>query len=87
MRSDENAIHRRLDTDANPTAQVVQAVADQKGTDPLSLRSAWDTVGQVLDPVFSTPPSPDADVEITFKYEGYRITVDQTGHARFDELE
>ncbi|RDI70687.1 HalOD1 output domain-containing protein [Halopelagius longus] len=87
MRADEDSTHRRLDTDANPTAQIVQAVADQKGTDPLSLQSAWDTIGQVLDPVFSTPPSRDADVEITFNYEGYRITVTQDGCATFDELE
>ncbi|MFC6825846.1 HalOD1 output domain-containing protein [Halopelagius fulvigenes] len=87
MRADENEIHRNLDTDANPTAQVVQAVADQKGMDPMSLQSAWNAIGQVLDPLFSTPPSPDADVEITFNYEGYRITVGQDGCATFDELE
>lgn len=85
MRMNDTVIRRTLDTDANPTAQVVQVVADQKGIDPTNLRSAWDAVGRVLDPLFSTA-SPDADVEVTFRYEGYRITVEQNGSATFDEL-
>jgi hypothetical protein len=37
----------------------------------------------MLDVVFENPPAPEAQVEVTFSYEGYRITVEQNGRARF----
>jgi len=37
--------------------------------------------------VFDEPPEPEAQVEMTFGYEGYRITVEQNGDAQFVKTE
>ncbi|WP_123533969.1 HalOD1 output domain-containing protein [Halosimplex salinum] len=79
-----DVVRRDLDTDADePAAQVAVAVAEMDGKDVTEVGNMYDCVDHVLDNLFSTPPSPDARMEITFSYEGYRITVGQDGTARF----
>ncbi|WP_459193874.1 HalOD1 output domain-containing protein [Halosimplex sp. J119] len=75
---------RTLDTDAEePAAEVALAVAELEGKDPTEVENMYDCIDHVLDHLFSTPPSPDARMEVTFSYEGYRITVEQNGTAKF----
>jgi len=70
-------IHRKFDRDAEePSIQVVEAVADIEGTDATELTSIWGCIDSVLGDLFSDPPSPEAQIEIEFNYEGYRITVE-----------
>ncbi|MCL9812086.1 HalOD1 output domain-containing protein [Natranaeroarchaeum aerophilus] len=77
-------IHREFDTDVeNPATQVVEAVAEVEGTEQTELTPIWSCVDSVLVNLFSNPPSPEAQMEIDFSYEGYRITVGQNGSATF----
>ncbi|PSP78134.1 hypothetical protein BRC81_08820 [Halobacteriales archaeon QS_1_68_20] len=81
-------VHRELNTEAgNPGVQVAQAVADIDGRDATELTTIYDCVDGVLDHVFSNPPSADAQLEVTFSYEGYRITVEQGGTTTFVKVE
>jgi len=82
--NDQKIIHRDLDTDAEePAAEVVRVVADLEGEDPSAISNMWECTDDVLDHLFSNPPSPEAQMQIEFSYEEYRITVEQNGSARF----
>ncbi|WP_049894469.1 HalOD1 output domain-containing protein [Salinarchaeum sp. Harcht-Bsk1] len=86
--TDDQIVHRGLDTDVEePAVRISEHVGDLEDRDPTSLATMHDCVDGVLDHIFSTPPSPEAQIEITFSYEGYRITVEQNGHARFVDLD
>ena len=77
---------RKLDTDrGDPAEQIAEIVADLEETDYTQIGTVYRCIDDVLAEIFSTPPAPEARVEVTFSYEGYRITVDQTGHAEFVE--
>jgi hypothetical protein len=81
---EDEIVHRTLETERDePLVQVAEIVADFKEVDADTLDSAYRKVDHLLDNVFSDPPSPDAQVQITFSYEGYRITVEQNGEAKF----
>lgn len=85
---ESDIIHRELDTDAeNPGVHVAEAVADLEDRDATNLSSMWDCVDGALDNIFSNPPAPEAQLEVTFSYETYRITVEQTGDAKFVKTE
>jgi len=80
----EQILHRRLDLDGpEPAIQIAEHVADIADEDVDSLSSTWETFGDVLADLFADPPARDAQVQVTFTYEGYRITVEQDGHAKF----
>lgn len=77
-------IHRELDTSAeSPASELAMAVADIKSEDETGLSPIWGCIDGMLDHLFSNPPAPDAQLEVTFSYEGFRITVEQNGAARF----
>lgn len=78
-------IHRSLNTDAkdNPSVQIAEAVADIEGKDPTDLASTYSCMDGVLDSIFSDPPAEGAQMQVEFSYEGYRITVEQNGSAKF----
>jgi len=81
---EEDIIHRDLDTDIeNPAAAVAQVVADLEGKDVTDLSSMYECIDSVLENLFSEPPDPEAQMEIKFSYETYRITVYQDGTAEF----
>ncbi|WP_436928021.1 HalOD1 output domain-containing protein [Halosimplex amylolyticum] len=83
--SEETSIvHRQFDTDRDdPAMAVAEAVADLEGCEPTDLTTMYDHVDHVIDNLFSNPPSPEAQIQVEFSYEGYRITIDQSGDARF----
>lgn len=81
-------VHRELDTDAeNPGVQVAQAVADIEGKESTEFANMNERVDGVLKDIFSNPPSPDAQMQVKFSYEEYRITVEQNGDAEFVKIE
>jgi hypothetical protein len=85
---EETIVHRELDVDAeNPAVEVAEVVADLEGKSSSDLSSMYDCVDGVLDHLFSTPPSPEAQMVIEFTYESYRITVEQNGSAQFVKTE
>ncbi len=78
--TDTEIVHRELDTDGeNPGVQIATIVAELEGTEPTDVADMYGCVDGVLDHLFSNPPSPDAQMEITYSYEGYRVTVRQDG--------
>lgn len=80
-------VHREIDTsESEPGVEISKAVADLEETDTTELTSIWGCTDHVLDHLFSDPPSPEAQMEIKFSYEGYRISVDQDGSARFVKI-
>ena len=77
-------VHRELDTTLEePAVQIAEIVAELEDESPTELVNMYGCIDGVLDNVFSTPPSPEAQLQIEFSYEGYRVTVDQDGTARF----
>jgi len=84
---DDEIVHRELETDRQePVAQVVQVVAELEGKRQEELTPGYKQVDHILEHVFSNPPIPESQVKITFSYEGYRITVEQSGKAQFVKL-
>ncbi|MFC7213714.1 HalOD1 output domain-containing protein [Saliphagus sp. GCM10025334] len=84
---EKGIIHRELETDAeNPAIQVAEAVADIEGKDAIDLPNVYDCVDGVLNHIFSNPPAPDAQMQVEFSYESYRITIEQNGNTKFVKL-
>ncbi|WP_227134539.1 HalOD1 output domain-containing protein [Halorubellus salinus] len=82
--SADRIVHRELDVDGRePATQIAEHVASLSECEVESLESTWDTFGHVIDTIFEDPPSADAHVQVTVTYEGYRITIEQNGHAKF----
>lgn len=80
----DDIVHRELDTEGGePVDQIADVVSELEDSDVDALQPLYRQVDHVLDQVFSDPPAPGAQVEVTFTYEGYRITVEQYGHAQF----
>lgn len=78
--SDNDVIYRKLDADAeSPGIEVAKAVADIDGKEVTELTTMHDCVDGVLDNLFSHPPSPEAQMRVTFNYEDYRVGVKQDG--------
>lgn len=85
--AERQIIHRKLDTDIDePVVQVAEIVADIEGTCHEELTRTYDHLDHILTYVFSNPPVPAAQVQITFSYEGYRVTVEQDGRAQFVKI-
>lgn len=77
-------VHRDLDADVDsPAVAVAKAVAEIEGVAVDELSPTYDCIDGTLDELFSTPPSADAQMTVEFTYEGYRIAIEQNGHAKF----
>ena len=84
-RGGDGTVHVRLDDDQpEPWLAVAETTAELKGVDATDLSPIYRCVDHLLERVFSTPPDPEANVEIGFDYEGYRVTVRQDGFVTFD---
>jgi hypothetical protein len=84
---DDRIVHRQFDTEQDdPATAVAEAVADLQGSETTDLSTMCEQVDHLVDHLFSTPPDPGAQVQVEFTFEGYRITVDQDGSARFVEV-
>lgn len=73
-----------FDTDQRqPNVDVTETVATLKGVESDDLSPLYDAIDHVIDNIFSNPPDPAADVQVTFSYEGFRVTIHQDGRATF----
>lgn len=89
MSDDPSAeIHERqvepVEDEAN--YRVLETIADVEGVDVTELPPMYERLDHMLDELFSEPPSPEAQVEITFSYYGYRVTADQEGSITLRKL-
>lgn len=84
----DDGVRTSFDPDQNqPNVDITEQVAELKGVDSDELSPLYDSIDHVVDNIFSSPPDPEADVEVSFSYEGFRITVSQDGTATFDPVE
>jgi len=80
----DEIVHRHLNTEMRePVVQVAEIVADLEDKETDELTTTYNHLDHVLQSLFTNPPVPEAQVEMTFSYEGYRITVEQDGTAQF----
>ena len=83
----DEIVRRNLDKDVeDPAIAVAEVVAELKGKETVDLSTTYGCVDGVLDHLFSTPPAAEAQMEITFTYEDYRVTVAQDGTAKFVQV-
>lgn len=86
--TETDVVRRKLDTSREaPATGVAETVAELEDEDYTELSPLYDCIDHVLDDLFSTPPAPEAQVEISFDYAGYRITVEQTGDVTLVDTE
>lgn len=85
--TDGAIVRRELDTERPAAVQVVEVIADLDGKRISELETAYRHLGHVLDDLFSTPPAADAQVEVSFTYEGYRVKIEQDGTTTFRRLD
>lgn len=84
---DDGAVSVQFDTDTEePGLAVAEAVAEIEGRDTTDLAAIYGCIDHVVDHIYSDPPAPEANVEVSFDYEGYRVTMRQDGEATFEPL-
>jgi hypothetical protein len=83
-RENGDVVYRTFDVDeSDPNVSVARTVAELENVEVEDLTPLYECIDHILEHVFSNPPVPAAEAEITFSYEGYRITVEQDGSAVF----
>ena len=71
--------------DADPNLQFIREIANLKGEEETELGALYPTIDHMIEHLYSNPPSSHAQTELTFVYEGFRITLYQDGTAVFQE--
>ena len=85
---EHGVVHWQFDPDRDdPTIDVAAVVSELEGKESTDLSALYDRVDTVLDEIFADPPSPDAQLQMKFTYEGYRITINQDGSATFLKID
>lgn len=82
-------VHRELFESENPTPDdtpeidIAKIVEELEGKDATDISSLYDTIDHLVEHLFSNPPPAEAQVQLEFTYEGYRIALTQDGKATF----
>ncbi|QLD90660.1 hypothetical protein HWV07_17075 [Natronomonas salina] len=80
----EDIFYRDFDTDGlRPGVAVVEAIGRIDERDPAEMTPLWGCIDGMLEHLFSDPPAAEADMEVEFSYESFRITVSQDGTGKF----
>lgn len=80
----DDIVHRTLNTDSgDPAVAVAETVAELRGSEPDELPATYNCIDGMLDELYADPPSAEAQMEVSFTYAGYRVTVEQDGTAKF----
>lgn len=81
---DDEIVHKTLNTDSDePAVAVAETVAELEDSEPDELPTTYSCIDGMLDELYANPPSPEAQMEVSFTYAGYRITIEQDGTAKF----
>jgi len=81
------AIDWQFDTDQRmPEIAIAEVISRLDGRELIDMTPVHDTIGHLVEALFSEPLSPDSQAVVQFHYEGYRITVDRDGGATFRKL-
>lgn len=81
------ATHWEFNVDREePEIDLVEVVAELEGQDSTDLLPIYTTIDHLIETLFSEPPAAEAQAVIQFSYEGYRINLNQDGHATFMKI-
>lgn len=67
----------------NPEVNVAEKAAELEGKELSEMAPLYETIDHLIEHLFAEPPEPDAQVQMEFTYEGYRILLNQDGYATF----
>jgi hypothetical protein len=83
VRRDATDIERRRITPDPDSAEydLLELVAELEGCAIDDLPSFYQRVGHFVEMLYRVPPAPEAQMQLSFSYAGYRITVDQQGNV------
>lgn len=90
--SERAIVHRELfegetpDSDEDPEIDVANIVADLEGKEVTDISALYDTIDYVIEHLYSNPPPIEAQAQLEFTYEGYRIVLVQDGKATFMKI-
>lgn len=81
------ATHWEFDVDQEePEIDVIEVIAELEGQDTTDLPPVYNTIDHLIETLFSEPPASEAQAVIQFTYEGYRVNLNQDGHATFMKI-
>lgn len=79
--------HRNIRLEGSePRLALVRTIADLKDVNVRELNQLYGCTGDLVTRIFQVPPPPSANTELTFSYEGFRITIYQDGHTVLQPL-
>ena len=82
------ATHWEFDVNhESPEVTVAKVIAELEDRDSTDLPPVYDMIDHLIQTLFSDPPDPEAQAVIQFSYEGYRINLNQDGHATFMRID
>jgi hypothetical protein len=90
--SDQFIVHRELfegeqpSDDDDPEIGLAEIIADLEGKDATDISSLYDTIDHVVEHLYSNPPPTEAQAQLEFTFEGYRIELSQDGKATFMKI-
>ena len=58
---------------------LLEIIAELEDCEIEALPSLYNEVDHVVETMFKTPPSDRAQIEISFSYAGYRVSIDRKG--------
>ena len=73
-------VRRRIDPEPS-TAEydLLEIIAELEDCEIEALPSLYNEIDHVVETMFETPPSERAQIEVSFSYAGYRVSVDRKG--------
>lgn len=90
--SEHVIVHRDLfdgetpDSEDSPQIDVAEIIADLEGREATDIPALYDTIDHVIEHLYSNPPPIEAQAQLEFTYEGYRIVLVQDGQATFMKI-
>ncbi|WP_336001826.1 HalOD1 output domain-containing protein [Halorientalis halophila] len=62
--------------------ELIEIISELETKESDELPPLYDEVGHLIEMLYNNPPSQQAQVEMSFSYAGYRITIDQRGNLK-----
>ncbi|MFC4451548.1 HalOD1 output domain-containing protein [Halorussus aquaticus] len=79
--------HRKVTPEVEEANRsLLRLVANLENCELTDLPPLYDQIDHLIEHLFSSPPPPEAQVEVEFSYYGYRIELDQSGNVSLMKL-
>lgn len=73
--------------DEQANYSVLETIASAEDVDVTDLPPMYTRIDHLLDELFDEPPVDEAQIEVSFSYYGYRVTVNQGGTVTLRKLD